>query len=69
MSTEPSPMSYVRRYKLMRVREYLLNKVDTVFTIGDVAAQWGFLHPSQFAKNYYEFFGEYPSDTLKKRKH
>ena len=64
-----SPMSYVRRYKLMRVREYLLNKVDTVFTIGDVAAQWGFLHPSQFAKNYYEFFGEYPSDTLKKRKH
>ena len=64
-----SPMGYVRRHKLMRVREYLLNRVDTVFTIGDIAAQWGFLHPSQFAKKYHEFFGEYPSDTLKKRNH
>ena len=50
------------------IRTHLLNKVDSVFTIGDVAAQWGFLHPSQFAKNYYEFFGEYPSDTLRNRK-
>lgn len=63
-----SPMCYVRRYKLMRVRERLLGCVSDSVTIGDIAAQWGFLHPSQFAKNYHEFFGEYPSDTLKQHK-
>lgn len=60
-----SPMYYVRRYKLQKVREYLLEYVAQSSSIGDIAAQWGFMHPSSFAKSYYTFFGEYPSETMK----
>lgn len=63
-----SPMCYVRRYKLKKIREYLLSHYAHDVSIGDIAAQWSFMHPSSFAKNYYAFFGEYPSETVKNSK-
>lgn len=63
-----SPMCYVRRYKLKKVREYLLSHDAQEASIGDIAAQWSFMHPSSFAKSYYAFFGEYPSETVKNAK-
>jgi AraC family ethanolamine operon transcriptional activator len=32
--------------------------------VQDVAAEWGFWNPSQFACDYKRLFGERPSDTL-----
>ncbi|WP_338353092.1 hypothetical protein [Thalassolituus oleivorans] len=34
-----------------------------------VAANWGFWHPGQFAKDYKQLFGENPSETVKRVKH
>lgn len=59
-----SPANYVRDYKLYCVREVLRQAENTEVIIGDIAAQWGFFHSSNFAKHYKTLFGEYPSDTL-----
>jgi AraC-like DNA-binding protein len=34
--------------------------------ISDVATRWGFFHPSRFARQYQERFGELPSDTIRR---
>jgi AraC family ethanolamine operon transcriptional activator len=39
----------------------LIARAET--TVADVAADWGFLHLSQFTKDYRELFGERPSET------
>jgi len=33
--------------------------------VADIAARWGFWHPSRFASEYKSLFGELPSATLK----
>lgn len=58
------PMTFLRRYKLSKVREVLQTSDPQNTVIGEVAAHWGFFHASNFAKNYRALFGEYPSDTL-----
>lgn len=60
-----SPIQYLRVTRLNGVRRDLLMAASGT-TVADVAAQWGFLHLSQFAKDYRELFGERPSDTLDK---
>lgn len=60
-----SPVQYLRATRLNGVRRGLL-KAKPGTTVADVAAEWGFLHLSQFAKDYRELFGEKPSDTLEK---
>jgi len=60
-----SPVQYLRVTRLNGVRRGLL-KADRGTTVADIAAEWGFLHLSQFAKDYRELFGEKPSDTLEK---
>jgi len=35
-------------------------------SIGDIAANWGFWHWSRFSGEYRDFFGELPSDTLRR---
>jgi AraC-like DNA-binding protein len=61
------PMSYVRRYKLVKVRHVLKTLITDNVVIGDIAAKWGFFHSSNFARNYKELFGECPSATVNKR--
>ena len=59
-----SPMAYVRRIRLGRVRAELLRSDASKVRVTDVAMRWGFMHFSRFAEQYRELFGELPSVTL-----
>lgn len=56
-----SPVTYLRTMRLNRVRSEL--RQCSASTVGDVAARWGFWHPSRFASEYKALFGESPSAT------
>jgi len=60
-----SPMSFLRRLRLDRVRAELLHSDSAQVRVTDVAMRWGFLHPSRFAQQYRDRFGEPPSATLR----
>ena len=62
-----TPMSYIRRHKLTRVRQILSNMQDGQGNIGDIAADWGFYHFSNFSRNYKALFGECPSETINRQ--
>lgn len=57
-----SPVRYLRAVRLAGVRRELRAGRGPV---QDVAARWGFWHPSQFAADYRRQFGETPSTTLR----
>jgi AraC-like DNA-binding protein len=59
-----SPMAYVRRVRLSHVRAELLASDPERARVIDVAMRWGFVHPSRFAQQYRQQFGEMPSVTL-----
>lgn len=60
-----SPMAHLRRIRLDRVHAELLRCSGSAVRISDVAMRWGFFHPSRFARQYHERFGELPSDTAR----
>ncbi|MCV2401904.1 helix-turn-helix domain-containing protein [Marinomonas sp. C2222] len=62
-----SPIQYLRLSRLNGVRRTLVYAQRNQ-SVGDIAAQWGFWHMSQFAKDYKHLFGEQPSQTLEWRK-
>jgi AraC-like DNA-binding protein len=57
-----SPLQYVRRLRLGRVRVELLDEARRD-SIAVIAARWGFFHLGLFARQYREAFGELPSQT------
>lgn len=59
-----NPLDYLRSVRLNAVRMELIDNESGGERICDVAARWGFSHPSQFARNYNALFGERPSDTV-----
>lgn len=59
-----SPMAYVRRTRLGRVRADLLASDPQRVRVTDVALRWGFVHHSRFAQQYRDQFDELPSTTL-----
>jgi AraC-like DNA-binding protein len=61
-----SPMAHLRRIRLDHVRADLLRGTQPPRVV-DVAMRWGFSHPSRFARQYHERFGELPSDTTHRR--
>jgi AraC-like DNA-binding protein len=61
-----SPMAHLRRIRLDHVHADLLRSAPTARRITDVATRWGFFHPSRFARQYHERFGELPSDTARR---
>ena len=61
-----SCMAYLRRLRLDHVRAELLRAGRSGVRVTDVAMRWGFIHPSRFAQQYRERFGELPSDTVKR---
>lgn len=58
-----SPIQYLRISRLNGVRRNLV-QAEKGQSVSDIAAQWGFWHLSQFAKDYKQLFGETPSKTL-----
>lgn len=64
------PMAHLRRIRLDRVHADLLRGAagsgGGAQRIGDVAVRWGFFHPSRFARQYQERFGELPSETARR---
>lgn len=61
-----SPIEYLRSMRLNGVRRLLRSSSQEELMVGDAAAQWGFLHPSYFAREYRDLFGELPSHTPRK---
>lgn len=59
-----TPMAYVRRVRLGKVRADLLRADPQCTRVTDVAMRWGFFHQSRFAQQYREQFQELPSATL-----
>jgi AraC family ethanolamine operon transcriptional activator len=58
------PISYLRLQRLHGIRRELLEADPGRTTISALAAEWGFLNPGHFARQYADLFGERPSDTL-----
>ena len=61
-----SPMAYIKIQRLNGVLRALKNAdIDTTMVM-QMAHKWGFWSAGHFATDYYEMFGELPSETLRK---
>ena len=60
-----SPLTYLHRLRLHRVRDELRNANVGSATVTDVAMNWGFWHFGEFSRAYKNCFGEKPSHTLR----
>jgi AraC family transcriptional regulator, ethanolamine operon transcriptional activator len=64
-----SPLAYLIRLRLHRVREGLLAGTHGTTTVTAEAVNWGFWHFGEFSHAYKDCFGELPSDTLRRPPH
>jgi AraC-like DNA-binding protein len=62
-----TPVAYLVRLRLHRVRQALLAATHGSTTVSAVALDWGFWHFGEFSRAYKGCFGELPSDTLRRR--
>ena len=62
-----APMAYLARLRLHRVRQALLAATNGPTTVAAAAVEWGFWHFGEFSRAYKEYFGELPSETLRRR--
>jgi len=62
-----TPMAYLTRLRLHRVRQALLAATHASTTVSAVALDWGFWHFGEFSRAYKDCFGELPSDTLRRK--
>jgi AraC-like DNA-binding protein len=61
-----TPVAYLIRLRLHRVREGLLAGTHATTTVTIEALNWGFWHFGEFSRAYKDCFGELPSDTLRR---
>jgi AraC family transcriptional regulator, ethanolamine operon transcriptional activator len=61
-----TPVSYLVRLRLHRVRQALAAATQASSTVSAEALKWGFWHFGEFSRAYKECFGELPSDTLRR---
>jgi len=61
-----SPKRYIIVLRLTKINRTLKASYARKGLIEDTARRFGFYHMGQFAKSYKEFFGELPSETLRK---
>jgi AraC-like DNA-binding protein len=61
-----TPLAYLARVRLHRVREALLEGTQGTTTVSVEALKWGFWHFGEFSRAYKSCFGELPSDTLRR---
>jgi len=62
-----TPVSYLIRLRLHRVREALLAAASGTTTVSAEARNRGFWHFGEFSRAYKDCFDELPSDTLRRR--
>ncbi len=62
-----TPMNYLLRLRLHRVRQALLAATPESTTVSIEALNCGFWHFGEFSRAYKECFGDLPSDTLRRR--
>ena len=62
-----TPVAYLIRLRLHRVRQALLAATHGSTTVSAVALDWGFWHFGEFSRAYKDCFGELPSDTLRRK--
>jgi AraC family transcriptional regulator, ethanolamine operon transcriptional activator len=62
-----TPVAYLIRLRLHRVRQALLAATQGSTTVSAVALDWGFWHFGEFSRAYKDCFGELPSDTLRRK--
>jgi AraC family transcriptional regulator, ethanolamine operon transcriptional activator len=61
-----APLAYLKAVRLNGARRALKSPKARSFGVGDIAAQWGFWHPSHFREDYRRMFGELPSATMRR---
>jgi AraC family ethanolamine operon transcriptional activator len=61
-----TPMAYLTRLRLHRVRQKLLAAPRDSTTVTAEALNWGFWHLGEFSRAYKDCFGETPSETLRR---
>jgi AraC-like DNA-binding protein len=66
-SLNTTPMGYLRRLRLEKVREELTSADPETISVTEVAARWGFTHLGRFAAAYRTEYAERPSETLRRR--
>lgn len=62
-----TPMAYLIRLRLHRVRQSLLLGTQNATTVSGEAMKWGFWHFGEFSRAYKTCFGESPSETLRRK--
>lgn len=61
-----SPMAYLRKRRLEKVREELIFSDPSSTSVTQVALRWGFGHMGRFSFQYKKQFNENPSETLRR---
>ena len=61
-----SPALHLRTVRLRRVNDELRASAPDTVTVTQVARYWGFVNLGRFARFYREYFGESPSQTLRR---
>jgi AraC family transcriptional regulator, ethanolamine operon transcriptional activator len=62
-----SPVAYLTRLRLHRVRKALRMATHGSTTVSAQALNWGFWHFGDFSRAYKDCFGELPSETLRQK--
>lgn len=62
-----SPMSFLKIRRLNQARHDLLEGDSFMTSVSEIAFRCGFFHLSRFAVEYGNYFGERPSETLRRR--
>lgn len=65
---ELTPVAYLIRVRLHRVRQALLAATPGSTTVSAEALRWGFWHFGEFSRAYRNCFNELPSETLRQRR-
>lgn len=61
---DTTPLTYLRRVRLEQAHRDLQAATPDTSTVTQIAARWGFAHPSRFAGHYRDAFGQTPAKTL-----
>jgi AraC family ethanolamine operon transcriptional activator len=61
-----TPKEYQQYIRLNGIRDTILNVKDPHITLSEIAARYNYFHLGHFSTEYKKFFGESPSETLRK---